>query len=199
MEYDHDFLNGKFIETNKGVTYDLIDPLLMQRLSLLGNNDNNTNNDNNPNNDNNTNNDNKGVVNEKKSDDINEERVINSLIINDVLLNQEWNSLENPFWVSMSFYSLVSAITEKNEEEKSKQEERYKESNDEQEEVKKQIAEIKEIKAQEKVERKALEGEGEEKKEGEDGIEGEEKKKDDKKLIKIKEKMVMIILMMKLI
>ena len=64
---DHDFLNGKFIETNKGVTYDLIDPLLMQRLSLLGNNDNN------PNNDNNTNNDNKGVVNEKKSDDINEE------------------------------------------------------------------------------------------------------------------------------
>ena len=39
----------------------------MQRLSLLGNNDNN------PNNDNNTNNDNKGVVNEKKSDDINEE------------------------------------------------------------------------------------------------------------------------------
>ena len=32
----------------------------MQRLSLLGNNDNN------PNNDNNTNNDNKGVVNEKK-------------------------------------------------------------------------------------------------------------------------------------
>ena len=85
MEYDHDFLNGKFIEPNKGVTYDLIDPLLMQRLSLLGNNDNNTNNDN------------KGVVNEKKSDDINEERVINSLIINDVLLNQEWNSLENPF------------------------------------------------------------------------------------------------------
>ena len=83
----------------------------------------------------------------------------------------------------MSFYSLVSAITEKNEEEKSKQEERYKESNDEQEEVKKQIAEIKEIKAQEKVERKALEGEGEEKKEGEDGIEGEEKKKDDKKLV----------------
>ena len=83
MEYDHDFLNGKFIETNKGVTYDLIDPLLMQRLSLLGNNDNN------PNNDNNTNNDNKGVVNEKKSDDINEERVINSLLINDVLLNQE--------------------------------------------------------------------------------------------------------------
>ena len=63
----------------------------MQRLSLLGNNDNN------PNNDNNTNNDNKGVVNEKKSDDINEEWVINSLLINDVLLNQEWNSLENPF------------------------------------------------------------------------------------------------------
>ena len=56
---------------------------MLQRLSLLGNNDNN------PNNDNNTNNDNKGVVNEKKSDDINEERVINSLIINDVLLNQE--------------------------------------------------------------------------------------------------------------
>ena len=73
MEYDHDFLNGKFIETNKGVTYDLIDPLLMQRLSLLGNNDNNPNNDNNTYNDNNTNNDNKGVVNEKKSDDINEE------------------------------------------------------------------------------------------------------------------------------
>ena len=43
----------------------------------------------------------------------------------------------------MSFYSLVSAITEKNEEEKSKQEERCEGSNDEQEEVKKQIAEIK--------------------------------------------------------
>ena len=66
MEYDHDFLNGKFIEPNKGVTYELIDPLLLQRLSLLVNNDNNTNNDNNPNNDNNTNNDNKGVFNEKK-------------------------------------------------------------------------------------------------------------------------------------
>ena len=37
----------------------------------------------------------------------------------------------------MSYNSLVSAITEKNEEEKSKQEESYKESNDEQEEVKK--------------------------------------------------------------
>ena len=80
MEYDHDFLNGKFIETNKGVTYDLIDPSAAAKT-----------------NDNNPNNDNKGVDNEKKNNDINEEWVINSLIINDVLLNQEWNSLENPF------------------------------------------------------------------------------------------------------
>ena len=101
----------------------------------------------------------------------------------------------------MSFYSLVSAIdcTKKYEEAKSKQEERYKEWNDEQEEVKKQIAEIKEIQGQEEVERKALEGEGEEKKEGEDGIEGKKRRNMIKKLIKIKEKMVMIILMMKLI
>ena len=104
---DHDFLHGKFIEPNKGVTYDLIDPSAAAKTvpppgeggeaGEGGNNDNNPNNNNNPNNDNNSNNDNKGVVNEKKSDDINEERVINSLLINDVLLNQEWNSLENPF------------------------------------------------------------------------------------------------------
>ena len=56
-------------------------------------------------------------------------------------------ALDLTYETSMSYNSLVSAITEKNEEEKSKQEERYKESNDEQEEVKKQIAEIKEIKA----------------------------------------------------
>ena len=49
MEYDHDFLNGKFIEPNKGVTYDLIDPSAHAKT-----------------NDNNPNNDNKGVVNEKK-------------------------------------------------------------------------------------------------------------------------------------
>ena len=49
----------------------------------------------------------------------------------------------------MSYNSLVSTIDwmKKYEEEKSKQEERYKVWNDEQKEIKEQIAEIKEIKA----------------------------------------------------
>ena len=72
---DHDFLNGKFIETNKGVTYDLIDPSADAKT-----------------NDNNPNTANKGVVNEKKNNDINEERVINYLLINDVVTEP---SIEN--------------------------------------------------------------------------------------------------------
>ena len=131
MEYDHDFLNGKFIETNKGVTYDLIDPSAAAKT-----------------NDNNPNNDNKGVDNEKKNNDINEERVIDYLLINDVVTEPRMKFFREPhlgsylaldlnYETSMSYNSLVSAITEKNEEEKSKQEERYKESNDEEEEIKK--------------------------------------------------------------
>ena len=164
---DHNFLDGKFLEQNQGVTFDLILPQQQSQQQPEGENNVNQNNQ-----------EQKPPeaqqVAEKK-EDINPEDSIKTLLIEDVVNENRMNFFREPrlgcylaldltYKTSLSYNSLLSAIqcTKNYEEAKAAQEQRKKEWSDQQEEIKSQINQIKEQRAQEEeakrlAEEKALE------------------------------------------
>ena len=167
---DHNFLDGKYLEQNQGVTFDLILPQQKNQPPAEGENNPNPNN----------NQEQKPpegqppVVQEKK-EDVKLEDTIQTLLIEDVVNENRINFFREPrlgcylaldltYKTSLSYASLLSAIqcTKNYEEAKAAQEQRKKEWSDQQEEIKNQINQIKEEIAREEEakrieEEKALE------------------------------------------
>ena len=144
---DHNFLDGKYLEQNQGVTFDLIFP---QQKSQQQEGENQTQN----------NQEQKppetSQIQEKK-EEINPEDNIQILLIEDVVNENRMNFFREPrlgcylaldltYKTSLSYNSLLSAIqcTKNYEEAKAAQEQRKKEWSDQQEEIKSQINQIRE-------------------------------------------------------
>ena len=167
---DHSFLDGKYLEQNQGVTFELIFPQLKNQPPAEGGENPPTQN-NNP--------EQKPpevqqVQNQEKKD-VNPEDSIQTLLIEDVVNENKMNFFREPrlgcylaldltYKTSLSYTSLLSAIqcTKNYEEAKAAQEQRKKEWSDKQEEIKNQINQIKEEIAKEEeakrlAEEKALE------------------------------------------
>ena len=159
---DHKFLDGKYLEQNQGVTFDLILPQQKNQPPAEGENNPNPNN----------NQEQKPpegqppVVQEKK-EDVKLEDTIQTLLIEDVVNENRINFFREPrlgcylvldltYKTSLSYASLLSAIqcTKNYEEAKAAQEQRKKEWSDQQEEIKNQINQIKEEKAREEEARR---------------------------------------------
>ena len=163
---DHNFLDGKYLEQNQGVTFDLIFPQQKNQQQEGDNNPNTNTQEQKPSE--------AQQVSEKK-EDINPEDNIQSLLIEDVVNESKINFFREPrlgcylaldltYKTSLSYNSLLSAIqcTKNYEEAKAAQEQRKKEWSDQQEEIKSQINQIKEQMAIEEeakrlAEEKALE------------------------------------------
>ena len=160
---DHNFLDGKCLEQNQGVTFDLILPQQKTQPQVEGENNNQNNNQ-----------EQKPAeiqqIDEKK-EDLNPEDTIQTLLIDDVVNENRMNFFREPrlgcylaldltYKTSLSYNSLLSAIqcTKNYEEAKAAQEQRKKEWNDQQEEIKAQINQIKEeIEIEEEAKRLAEE------------------------------------------
>jgi len=157
---DHNFLEGQYLEQNKGVTFDLILP---QNKPVVQEGENAENNQ------------------EKKNEQINPDIIkqesntkseydIKSLLIPDVVNESRMKFFREPrlgcylaldltYKTSLNYNSLLSAIkcTKEYEEAKSAQEKRKKEWSDQQEEIKAQINQIKEEKEKEEEAKRLLE------------------------------------------
>ena len=149
---DHDFLDGKYLEANDGVTFDLISPKPQGNAQ-----------------------ENQQEKSFEKKEEIKEkenivEENIKSLIIEDVVNNDKIKFFREPrlgcyfaldltYKTSLSYNSLLSAIqcTKDYETAKEEQEQRKKEWSEKQEEIKAQIKELKEYKAKEEEARKLAE------------------------------------------
>ena len=145
---DHNFLDGKYLEQNQGVTFDLIFPQQKNQQQEGENNPNQNAQEQKP--------PEAQQVNEKK-EEMNPEDNIQSLLIEDVVNENKINFFREPrlgcylaldltYKTSLSYNSLLSAIkcTKNYEEAKAAQEQRKKEWSDQQEEIKSQINQIKE-------------------------------------------------------
>ena len=159
---DHNFLDGKYLEQNQGVTFDLIFPQQKTVQQPEGENNNQPNPDQKP----------PEVQKvEEKKEDLKPEDSIQTLLINDVVNENRMNFYREPrlgcylaldltYKTSLSYNSLLSAIqcTKNYEEAKAAQEQRKKEWSDQQEEIKAQINQIKEqIAIEEEAKRQAEE------------------------------------------
>ena len=159
---DHNFLDGKCLEQNQGVTFDLIFPQQknQQQPEGEGNVNQNTQDQKPPE---------AQQVTEKK-EDVNPEDSLQTLLIEDVVNENKINFFREPrlgcylaldltYKTSLSYSSLLSAIqcTKNYEEAKAAQEQRKKEWSDQQEEIKNQINQIKEQMAIEEEARRLAE------------------------------------------
>ena len=159
---DHNFLDGKCLEQNQGVTFDLIFPQQknQQQPEGEGNANQNTQDQKPPE---------AQQVTEKK-EDVNPEDSLQTLLIEDVVNENKINFFREPrlgcylaldltYKTSLSYSSLLSAIqcTKNYEEAKAAQEQRKKEWSDQQEEIKNQINQIKEQMAIEEEARRLAE------------------------------------------
>ena len=159
---DHNFLDGKCLEQNKGVTFDLIFPQQknQQQPEGEGNANQNTQDQKPPE---------AQQVTEKK-EYVNPEDSLQTLLIEDVVNENKINFFREPrlgcylaldltYKTSLSYSSLLSAIqcTKNYEEAKAAQEQRKKEWSDQQEEIKNQINQIKEQMAIEEEARRLAE------------------------------------------
>ena len=165
---DHNFLDGKCLEQNQGVTFDLIFPQQKNQQQPEGENPNQATQEQKPS-------EAQQQLAEKKEGDINPEDNIQTLLIEDVVNENRMNFFREPrlgcylaldltYKTSLSYNSLLSAIqcTKNYEEAKAAQEQRKKEWSDQQEEIKRQINQIREQIEQEEeakriAEEKALE------------------------------------------
>ena len=158
---DHNFLDGKYLEQNQGVTFDLIFPQQKNQQQEGDNNPNPNTQEQKP--------PEAQQVSEKK-EDMNPEDNIQSLLIEDVVNENRINFFREPrlgcylaldltYKTSLSYNSLLSAIqcTKNYEEAKAAQEQRKKEWSDQQEEIKSQINQIKEQQAFEEEARRLAE------------------------------------------
>ena len=158
---DHNFLDGKYLEQNQGVTFDLIFPQQKNQQQEGDNNPNPNAQEQKP--------PEAQQVSEKK-EDMNPEDNIQSLLIEDVVHENRINFFREPrlgcylaldltYKTSLSYNSLLSAIqcTKNYEEAKAAQEQRKKEWSDQQEEIKSQINQIKEQQAIEEEARRLAE------------------------------------------
>ena len=145
---DHNFLDGKYLEQNQGVTFDLIFPQQKNQQPQEGENQT------------------QNIQEQKapetsqiqeKKEETNPEDNIQTLLIEDVVNENRMNFYREPrlgcylaldltYKTSLSYNSLLSAIqcTKNYEEAKAAQEQRKKEWSDQQEEIKNQIAQIRE-------------------------------------------------------
>ena len=152
---DHDFLNGKYLERNEGVTFDLINN--KERINIQENQQEKTE---------------EKKIEEKK--ETNEIIVISDnikyLMVDDVVNESRIKFFREPrlgcyfvldltYKTSLTYNSLLSAIqcTRNYESAKEEQESRKKEWSEKQEEIKAQINELKEIKLKEEEARKLAE------------------------------------------
>ena len=159
---DHNFLDGKYLEQNQGVTFDLILPQQQSQQQPEGENNPNPNNQ-----------EQKPPeaqqVTEKKEEIIPEDN-IKTLLIEDVVNENRMNFFREPrlgcylaldltYKTSLSYNSLLSAIqcTKNYEEAKAAQEQRKKEWSDQQQEIRNQIFQIKEQMAHEEMEKRLAE------------------------------------------
>ena len=149
---DHEFLNGKFLEPNQGVTYDLIN---VQPPQQTNEQPQNPPNDKKP---------------EEEKDKKKSEEELNTLLIKDVVNDNRIKFFREPrlgcylaldltYKTSLSYNSLLSAIrcTKNYEGSKEEEETRKKEWKEKQEEIQGQINELKELKAKEEELRKLAE------------------------------------------
>jgi len=164
---DHNFLEGKCLEPNQGLTFDLILPQKKNLQQAEGeNNPPQTSQEQKPP---------EAQQKDEKKENLDPEDLIQTLLIDDVVNENRIHFFREPrlgcylaldltYQTSLSYNSLLSAIqcTKNYEEAKAAQEQRKKEWSDQQEEIKSQINQIKEQIAIEKeakrlAEEKALE------------------------------------------
>ena len=159
---DHNFLDGKYLEQNQGVTFDLILPQQQSQQQPEGENNPNPNNQEQKPQE-------AQQVSEKKEEIIPEDN-IKTLLIEDVVNENRMNFFREPrlgcylaldltYKTSLSYNSLLSAIqcTKNYEEAKAAQEQRKKEWSDQQQEIRNQIFQIKEQMAHEEMEKRLAE------------------------------------------
>ena len=150
---DHNFLEGKYLEQNQGVTFDLILPQQQTQQPAEGENPNQNTQEQKPP-------EAQQII--EKKEDLSPEDSIKTLLIEDVVNENRMNFFREPrlgcylaldltYKTSLSYNSLLSAIqcTKNYEAAKAAQEQRKKEWSDKQEEIKNQINQIKEQIAQE--------------------------------------------------
>ena len=168
---DHNFLDGKYLEQNQGVTFDLISPPQQTQQPAEGENNpppQNNNQEQKPP-------EAQPVVENQEKKEVNPVDEIKTLLIEDVVNENRMKFFREPrlgcylaldltYKTSLSYNSLLSAIqcTKNYEEAKAAQEQRKKEWSDQQEQIKSQINQIKEEIAKEEeakriAEEKALE------------------------------------------
>ena len=179
---DHDFLHGKCLEANQGVTYTLFQPNTAQ-VDPNAPQDGGEGNPNPPA-------EQAQVPNpgDKKEEKKDEE--LPTLLIDDVVLEPRMKFFREPrlgcylaiditYKTSLSYASLVSAIKASKEykENKEKQEERYREWSEQREQIEKEIEELKKEKEKEEEEKKLAE----QAQEGVAPVEGGEEKKPEEK------------------
>ena len=158
---DHSFLDGKCLEQNQGVTFDLIFPQQKSPQQQEGENPNPSPQEQKP--------PEEQQASEKKGE-VSPEDSIQTLLIEDVVNENRINFFREPrlgcylaldltYKTSLSYASLLSAIqcTKNYEEAKAAQEQRKKEWSDQQNEIKSQINQIKEQLALEEEARKQAE------------------------------------------
>ena len=149
---DHDFLEGKCLEPNEGVTFDLITS--KPQGNIQGNQQERQ----------------EEKKNEEKKEENNSEENIKTLLIEDVVNDNRIKFFREPrlgcyfaldltYKTSLSYKSLLNAIqcTKNYETAKEEQETRKKEWSEKQEEIKTQIKELKEAKIKEEEARKIAE------------------------------------------
>ena len=151
---DHDFLDGKYLEQNEGVTYDLINN--KSQINVQENQQEKV--------------EEKKIEEKKENNEINIDSNIKTLMIEDVVNDNRIKFFREPrlgcylvldltYKTSLSYNSLLSAIqcTKNYETAKEEQEARKKEWSEKQEEIKNQIKELKETKIKEEEARKLAE------------------------------------------
>jgi isopenicillin N synthase-like dioxygenase len=151
---DHDFLDGKYLEQNEGVTYDLINN--KSQINVQENQQEKV--------------EEKKIEEKKENNEINIDSNIKTLMIEDVVNDNRIKFFREPrlgcylvldltYKTSLSYNSLLSAIqcTKNYETAKEEQEARKKDWSEKQEEIKNQIKELKETKIKEEEARKELE------------------------------------------